>query len=492
MITWMQKHNRYLVWTIWIATIAFIGAGFVGWGDYNLGFKGDKIAKVGNIEIDKYRYQMTYKSLYDRYNQQLQGTLDDKKAKEIGIEKQAFELVKTQALFLNLAKDYGIQTTDEEVAKILSSIPDFQTNGKFDMNIYEQYLASQNLKKKVFEDILKDDISVNKLTTLLNTNSLAAEDKAVSMPLDISDEVSISILTPNDIKITPNEEGIKKYWLSNKNKYQHPKKFNTQILWTPISNIEVSQAEIEEFYKLNGDKYSGQNGEKLSIEMMKPFIAKEIQAAKGEKIANRAYIDFKKSKIKATQDLVIASQDPSVPKELMAELESAKNGDFLKPKLVNDKYATIKLISKIESKPMTFEEAKVFVTNDYVKKEQQTNLQKLAEEKVKNIDNKTAQSTIWVNINENKNILTLSNEESLQFLQKLLTSKKERGIIKLSDKVVVYRIISQKISQNNQKDLFLISQSVSRLKNKVLESGLLEVLNKKYETKIYSKGMNLE
>ena len=58
--------------------------------------------------------------------------------------------------------------------------------------------------------------------------------------------------------------------------------------------------------------------------------------------------------------------------------------------------------------------------------------------------------------------------------------------------MVVYRIISQKISQNNQKDLFLISQSVSQLKNKVLENGLLEVLNKKYETKIYSKGMNLE
>ena len=24
MISWMQKHNKYLVWTIWIATIAFI------------------------------------------------------------------------------------------------------------------------------------------------------------------------------------------------------------------------------------------------------------------------------------------------------------------------------------------------------------------------------------------------------------------------------------------------------------------------------------
>lgn len=492
MISWMQKHNRYLVWTIWIATIAFIGAGFVGWGDYNLGFSGDKIAKVGNVDIDKYRYQMTYKSLYDRYNQQLQGTLDDKKAKEIGIEKQAFELVKTQALFLNLAKEYGIVTTDEEVAKILASIPDFQTNGKFDMKIYEQYLASQNLKKKIFEDILKDDISVNKLTTLLKTNSSAAEDKAVAMPLDISDEIAISILTPNDITITTNEEAIKKYWATNKNKYQHPKKFNTEIVWTATNNIEVSPAEIQEFYNTNANKYSGQNGEKLSIEMMRPFITKEIQTAKGEKVAQRAYIDFKKSITKANQILIISSQDPTVPKELIAELESAKNGDFLKPKLLGDKYATIKLVSKTESKPMTFEEAKVFATNDYVKKEQQNNLQKLAEEKVKNIDSKTAQSTIWVNINENKNILTLNNEESLQFLQKLLTSKKERGIIKLSDKVVVYTVVTQKISQNNQKDLLLINQSVSQLKNKVLENGLLEVLNKKYETKIYSKGMNLE
>ncbi|MDD5359379.1 MAG: peptidylprolyl isomerase [Sulfurovaceae bacterium] len=492
MISWMQKHNKYLVWTIWIATIAFIGAGVVGWGDYNLGFKGDKIAKVGNIEIDKYRYQMTYKSLYDRYNQQLQGTLDDKKAKEIGIEKQAFELVKNQTLFLNLADEYGIKTTDEEVAKILSSIPNFQTDGKFDMKIYEQYLASQNLKKRAFEDILKDDIAVNKLLTLLKTNSVSTEDKAVAMPLDISDEVAISILNPNDIKITVNEEAVKKYWSDNKNKYQHPKKYNTEILWTTTNNIDVSQAEIEEFYKLNAGKYSGQNGEKLSIEMMKPFITKEIQTSKGEKIAKRAYIDFKNSKIKPDLTLTISSQDQSVPKELIAKLENAKNGEFLKPQLINDKYATVKLVSKVESKPMTFEEAKALAMNDYVKKEQQNNLQKLAEERVKNIDTKTAQSTIWININENKTILTLGNEESLQFLQKLLTSKKERGIIKLSDKVVVYRIISQKISQNNQKDLLLISQSVSQLKNKVLESGLLEALNKKYSTKIYSKGMNLE
>ena len=49
MISWMQKHNKYLVWTIWIATIAFIGAGFVGWGSYSFGSKAGNVAKVGDV-----------------------------------------------------------------------------------------------------------------------------------------------------------------------------------------------------------------------------------------------------------------------------------------------------------------------------------------------------------------------------------------------------------------------------------------------------------
>ncbi|WP_297524453.1 SurA N-terminal domain-containing protein, partial [Sulfurovum sp.] len=83
MISWMQKHNKYLVWTIWVATIAFIGAGFVGWGSYNFGSKASSIAKVGDIEIKQSQLNMVYSSIYERYNQMMQGKLDEKKAKEL-------------------------------------------------------------------------------------------------------------------------------------------------------------------------------------------------------------------------------------------------------------------------------------------------------------------------------------------------------------------------------------------------------------------------
>ncbi len=492
MISWMQKNNRYLVWTIWVATITFIGAGFVGWGSYKFGLSGDAIAKVGNVEIDKDKYQIAYKSVYNMYNQQLQGTLDNEKAKELGVEKQAFEAVKAQALFLNLAKDYGIETSDNEVAKALEGINAFWVNGKFNKSTYEQYLSSEGYKPKMFEDEIRDELTIAKVSALLKTKSFDFENRAMSAPLGISDELAITILNPKDATVKIDENGVKNFWQAHQNSYKNPEKFEVEVVWTPVDNIAVTKEEIENFYNTKGDNYSDQNGNKLPIEIMTPMITQELKIQKGEKIAQRAYIDFKKSKVKASQTLTISSDDSRFDKDTIAELKGAKVGDFIKPKVVNNEYATFKLLAITPSRPMTFDEAKPFASKDYASKMVAENLQKIAKEKEKNIDRNTAQSVIWLDINGNKPLLSLSSQESLQFLQNLLTSRRERGIINLSDKVIIYKILSQKITKNSQKDSELIGQSVTQLKNNVLTKNILDTLNQKYKTTIYAKGMGFE
>ncbi|MBV5334593.1 MAG: SurA N-terminal domain-containing protein, partial [Sulfuricurvum sp.] len=77
MITWMQRHRKYLVITIWISTIAFIGAGFVGWGQYDYGDKAGAVAKVGKITITQEELQKNYSNLFNQYNQMFQGKLDE-------------------------------------------------------------------------------------------------------------------------------------------------------------------------------------------------------------------------------------------------------------------------------------------------------------------------------------------------------------------------------------------------------------------------------
>ena len=80
MITWMQRHRKYLVITIWISTFAFIGAGFVGWGQYKYGEKSGAVAKVGDISITNRELQQAYSQLFDRYSRMFQGQFDQEQA----------------------------------------------------------------------------------------------------------------------------------------------------------------------------------------------------------------------------------------------------------------------------------------------------------------------------------------------------------------------------------------------------------------------------
>lgn len=492
MISWMQKHNRYLVWTIWIATIAFIGAGFVGWGSYQFGANSGKIAKVGDITIEQSRFDMAYRNLYNQYNQQLQGKLDDKKAKEIGIDKQAFAMVRTQTQILNLAKQYGIVASDKEVANALESFEGFKSNGKFDKTVYEQYLQSQNIKAKVFEDMIKDELIINKLIALLYTNSTPFEDKAASMPLGLSDQIAYSILTSKDVTISTDDSKLQQYWSMNKQNYMHPEKYLIEILWTPTDNIEISQEELEAFYKANANKFVALDGKQLPLAAVIPLVTQEIRIQKAEKTAQRAYIDYKKAKIQASEKISIFANDPKISPEIINEISKLKNGDILKPRVVGNKYATIKLVSKTSPQTMTFEEAKTNLLKDYSQEASKNALQTLAKNTLKNFDATNAQAVKWISLKNNDNALSLSNEENLQFLQELFTSHKEKGIINLSDKVVVYKIIAQRVIPSDNKEAQMINQSVSELKRKLLEVNLLKQLDKDFSTDVYVKGLDLE
>ena len=59
MITWMQRHRKYLVVTMWISAIAFVGAGFVGWGQYSYGEKQGKQSELTAIRKNSHQFIIT-------------------------------------------------------------------------------------------------------------------------------------------------------------------------------------------------------------------------------------------------------------------------------------------------------------------------------------------------------------------------------------------------------------------------------------------------
>ena len=100
MIEWMQKHKKWLIVTIWISTIAFVGAGFVGWGSYDYGKSDSAVAMVGNKEVPLKDLQNEYGSLYSQYQQMLGEQFNQEMAKQFKLEEAALQRVTQKYLLL--------------------------------------------------------------------------------------------------------------------------------------------------------------------------------------------------------------------------------------------------------------------------------------------------------------------------------------------------------------------------------------------------------
>ena len=113
----------------------------------------------------------------------------------------------------------------------------------------------------------------------------------------------------------------------------------------------------------------------------------------------------------------------------------------------------------------------------------------LAETTLKDFDQSNAIISDFVKLEENVNLQPLNNQESLQFLQKLFTSTKEKGIISVENKVVVYNILEQKLLSMDENQSEAVKQTVNKLKQNTFESNLIKMLNEKYPTEVYMGGL---
>jgi peptidyl-prolyl cis-trans isomerase D len=487
MIAWMQKHNKYLVITIWIATIAFIGAGFVGWGTYQYGSKAGAIAQVGDVTISQEKFNFTYQNLYRQVAQTIGSGFDDAKAKEMQLPRQAYNQLVMQAYLLNLAREYGIVVSEEELAQEIARIPAFQENGVFNRQIYMTFLNGRRIKAKSFEAIVRDDLVIGKLMRLLNKKAVPFEKEAVAAALSVRDKIRYAVLTPEEIGISPDKAELKKYWEAHKESYQTPKQFRMSILWTDTSDINASEEDLREFYRKNSFNYTDGEGKELGFEQASKEAERDYRIKKGKKKALLDYIALKKGKKKPDEEKTLAVGDPLLSPELWEQIRQSGPGNLVKPKPVGSRYATLRIEEVIPPRPMSFEEAKVTVEKAWLKKAKKEALIRQAEALAKTPEKLTKESD-YLSLTRSETLPPLSSLETSQFLQKLFTSNKKVGIISINKKIVVYAIADQKMTEGDSNLTKEISRTADRIKQSEFEQSLLKELSQKYPVKAFVKG----
>ncbi len=444
MITWMQRHKKWLIITIWVSTIAFVGAGFVGWGSYNYGKSDSAVAVVGNKEVPMIDLQNEYSNLYSQYQNMLGGKFNQELAKQFKLEEAALQRVIQKYLILNYAEEIGLMTTDLEVAQELVKIQAFLKDGKFDKNTYISVLKQNRRTAAEFEAQLKKDLLVAKVQNIFNISLEKNEIKNIGSLLFSEDKVSIKIITDNTIKITPTLEELKKYWEEHQNNFKSPKGY--EISYYKVANID------------------GKDKKQMKREALKE------------------YLNLKKEKIKFQEAKVIYENSDFLPQEEFTKIVDAKNNDILKPIYKENNYYVIKINKTIAPQVLSFDKVKSQINKMYISSQKSKMLNELAQKEMKNFK---GESIGYVTRTSSLDIKGLTKEQTAQLLQNIFSSTKDTNFINLGDKVVIFKIEDTKMALYDEKNADIIKSTIQSAKTNAVTSAFLDKLQNKYDVKSY-------
>lgn len=478
MITWMQRHKKWLVITIWISTIAFVGAGFVGWGSYDYGSKGGAVAVVGDREVTVEEYQREYSSLYDQYARMFGNQFNQEMADKLKLKDAAYKLIIQKNLILSFADELGLDVTNEEIAKQLVLIPAFLKDGKFDKDTYIKVLQQNRSNPTEFEASVKRDLLLQKIESLFQIQANAKELENLNKLLFAEDKVSIKILNANNVKVNVTEDELKKYWEENKNSYVSEPTVKLAIEEINVEQGTFSEDELKEHYNNFKTDYRQEDGKLKSFDEAKEEMIQVLSEKATKKEALKKYLKLKKGEENFTKEVEVEESKLAYSAEGLEKIDGAVPGDVLKPFIYNGNYVVVKVLNKGLPKPLSYEKAKEQVAQNYEAVALNRALEKLSKEELENFSGK---SLGYVSRDSYEKIPELQPQEALTFLNKLFSSTEKQGKVNLGNKIVLYKIEDTRLAQYDESKNEAVRSTVDKLLNQELINNLIKNLENRYE-----------
>jgi peptidyl-prolyl cis-trans isomerase D len=176
----MRQMRENTKWIMLITAAAFVALMVFEWGMDASGQSGGagNVGQVGGTNVSVIEYQTIYRNLYDQVQRTQDEPISSQQNREI--EDMAWDEIVNQILIQNELDRRGIRVSDDEIRQAaqtsppeeLRNDPSFQTDGQFDPQRYQQFLAQaaqdprflQQLEQ-YYRDIIPRSKLVNQLTS---------------------------------------------------------------------------------------------------------------------------------------------------------------------------------------------------------------------------------------------------------------------------------------------------------------------------------------
>ncbi|OOF56950.1 peptidylprolyl isomerase [Rodentibacter myodis] len=355
-----------------LITLSFLVGGMSG---YLFTANDSYAAKVNGETISQQEFMNRYNQEFEaRAAQEGEAFLTQSDSPEFvnALRQGLIDRLVDQELLRQYAKELKLGVSDEMIKRAIVTDPNFQSNGKFDNNLYQQILAQNRLSSDTYAGILRGALTLEQMQ-----NGIA--DSEFVVPAQVKDNAQVFFqkriarlatfsLADEMAKQNVTDEEVKSYYEANQKNFIQPEQVKVQYIHVSgadiAKNIQVSDVEVAQYYQDNKAQFMTQRLAHIQFanEQEAQAVYKELQnGANFAELAKTRSVDKISGENGGELGWVNANELPKAFEDTAANLQV---GAYSEPVNVDGNFHII-LVEERKEKPL--DEVKAQVT-DLVRK----------------------------------------------------------------------------------------------------------------------------
>lgn len=234
--------------------------GMAAWGieDIFRGNLGGSMVEAGSRTLSADALDRRVENVLRNLNDTSDKPLNKNEAVEQGIVDQVFAIEVSKIAHLGYAKQIGAIPPDEKIIEQVESNSSFANplTGEFDLNTYSQVLNQNRLAPSIYEEQLKDDISLEYIRSAA-TAAISSPDLLTTLQASYfgeTRELSYFMLAEDKTvsRPAPTDEELTAFYDENKDIFKQPERRAVDLLKLSnqdfISQVIVTDEEVQKIY----------------------------------------------------------------------------------------------------------------------------------------------------------------------------------------------------------------------------------------------------
>ncbi len=344
MISTMREYFRGLKFVLLIVIVAFVATSVVYFGASSLsgsgGPGGTGVATVNGEEIPAERYRRVYQSYVEFYRQIYKERLTPEVADRLGIAQQVLDALIQDALIVQQAEREGLRVTHEEVSAHLWKVPEFQEDGRFSQQRYQEVLKRNRIDPNEFYASQSRVIQRRKMEALIKDGIHVTDDELRQAYAFRHEKVRAAWaaveVAPLLARVTVADADVEPYLKSHQAQFTRPERRRIVygVLSTKAFAQPVSDADAEAYYKEHAAEFERPRRARAAHVLVRvpPTGGSEAEEKSRAKVAEvikrvRGGEDFAKLAREVSEDTATAAKGGELglvgPGELVPQFEQA-------------------------------------------------------------------------------------------------------------------------------------------------------------------------